>query len=374
MTWRSTHRRILVALAALAGATCLCSAADAAVASRIKDIARIKDVRSNQLYGVGLVIGLAGTGDGGELAKSLARNMLEKMHVTIPRNDIEADNIAAVMVTADAPPFLEVGSRLDVLVSSIGAAENLQGGTLLQTPLQGADGTVYAVAQGPISTGGFAVSGEAAKVTKGHPTVARIPGGAIMERRIPTTIRPTDDLHFVLNTPDYTTIVRAAEAINALFEEAAVPTDAGTVSVKVPFDYRSVEKLSEFIAKIQDLKVVPDSTARVVVNERTGTIVAGEHVKLATAAISHGSLTISVKESTATSQPLPLSGGETKTEKSTEITADEEKPGIYVVNEAATVADVARALNLLGVSPRDMVSIFQALKEAGALQAELIII
>jgi len=373
MALRITHRRILVAFIILA-AVCGCATTALAVESRIKDIARIKDVRSNQLYGVGLVIGLAGTGDGGELAKSLARNMLEKMRVTIPRNDIEADNIAAVMVTAEAPPFLEIGSRLDVLVSSIGAAENLQGGTLLQTPLQGADGTVYAVAQGPVSTGGFAVSGEAASVAKGHPTVARIPGGAIMERRISTTLRPTDDIRLVLNAPDYTTVVRTAEAINASFKEAAAPMDAGTVTIKVPFAYRSVEKLSTFIAAIQNLKVVPDSTARVVVNERTGTIVAGEHVKLATAAVSHGSLTISVKESTETSQPLPFSDGETRTEKSTEIAAQEERPGMYVVNEAATVADVARALNLLGVSPRDMVSIFQALKEAGALQAELMVI
>ena len=368
------RERLLIALICFLLLLCGLRPAESAVGSRLKDIARIREVRSNQIYGVGLVVGLAGTGDGSELAKSLAKNMLEKLHITIPKGSLDADNIAAVMVTANVPPFLATGSKLDVLISSIGAAENLQGGTLLQTPLQGADGVVYAVAQGPISTGGFVAGGEAAKVTKNHPTVARIPSGAIIEKRIPTVLRPTDDLHFVLNSPDYTTVVRASKAINALFGESASPMDAAVVKVTVPFEYRKVEKLALFIAKIHALKVVPDAVARVVVNERTGTIAAGEHVKLTTVAISHGSLTISVKESTQTSQPNPFATGETKTEKSTDIIATEEKPGIYVVEDASTLADVARALNLLGVSPRDMVSIFQALKEAGALQAELIII
>ncbi len=314
------------------------------------------------------------SGDGGKLAQQLAKNMYEKMRITLSISDINADNIAAVMVTANMPAFLEVGSRMDVLISSIGAAENLQGGTLLQTPLQGADGHVYAVAQGPLSTGGFAAGGKAATLTKNHPTVARIPSGAIIEKRVSTIIRPLDDLHFVFHAPDYTTIVRAAESVNSVFKGAAVPVDAITLKIEVPFEFRTSERLAMFISQVQMIKVVPDSPARVVVNERTGTIVVGEHVKISTVAISHGSLTISIKETTQTSQPNPFANGETTTEESTDITVEEEKPGMHVVEDAATLSELADALNLLGVSPRDMVSIFQALKQAGALQAELIII
>ena len=348
--------------------------AEGAVASRLKDVARIREVRPNQLYGIGLVVGLDGTGDGEKLAQQLAKNMLEKMRISIPATDLNADNIAAVMVTAEAPPFLTEGSRIDVLISSIGAAKSLSGGTLLQTALSGADGAIYAVAQGPVSTGSFAVSGEAASVTKNHPTVGLIPGGGILERRISTCLRPTDDIHLVLDRPDFMTAVRAAEGINALFADAAIPVDAGLIQVRVPVAYRSTERLAAFVAQVQEIKVTPDASAVVVVNERTGTIVAGEHVKLSTVGISHGSLTISIKEISETVQPSPFSSGETRTDKSTEIDVEEQKSGIYVVQDAATLAEVARALNLLGVTPRDMVSIFQALKEAGALQAELKII
>jgi len=346
---------------------------DGAVAVRLKDIARIQEVRSNQLYGIGLVVGLNGSGDGGKLASQLLANMLEKLHVTISEDDLTSENVAVVTLTADVPAFLAEGSRLDVTVSSLGGASSLAGGTLLQTPLQGADGVVYAVAQGPVVTGAFAASGEAAKVTKNHPTVGRIPGGAILERRIATHIRPTEDLHLVLNTPDFTTAVRTAAAIEEAFPGSARPESAGLIRVSVPLPYRSVESLPLFIASLQGLKVVPDSPARVVVNERTGTIVAGEHVKLSAAAISHGNLTIAIKETTTTSQPGPFSPGETRTEKSTDITTEEPTAGLYVVEDAATLAEVARALNLLGVAPRDMIAIFQALREAGALQAELVV-
>jgi len=369
------HRSVLVwllAVVALAGP--LGSRPEAAVTVRLKDIARIREVRPNQLFGVGLVVGLNGSGDGQKLAAQLVVNMLQKLHVNIPEDDLTSDNVAAVTVTADVPPFLAEGSRLDVTVSSFGGAKSLEGGLLLQTPLQGADGVMYAVAQGSVSTGSFAVKGEAASVTKNHPTVGRIPGGAILERRIPTIIRPTDDLHLVLHQPDFITAVRVAQAIQAVFQGAAKPQDAGTVRITVPPPYRTPEALALFIARIQEISVTPDAPARVVVNERTGTIVAGEHVRLSAVAISHGNLTISIRETTTTSQPGPFSPGETRTEKSTDITAEEERPGLYVVEDAATLAEVARALNLLGVSPRDMVAIFQALKEAGALQAELIIL
>jgi len=349
-------------------------AAEAALTARLKDIARIREVRPNQLHGVGLVIGLAGSGDGGELAKQLAANMLDTKHVSIDAGDLNADNIAAVIVTAEVPPFLSEGSRLDVLISCVGKATSLTGGTLLQTTLEGADGVVYAVAQGPVSTGGFAASGEAGSVTKNHVTVGLIPGGAIMEKRIPISLRPADDVFLVLHRPDFATAVRAADAINALFPDAAIAVHAGTVQVHVPLEYRSAERLALFISQLHEVKVVPDTRACVVVNERTGTIVAGEHVKLNTVAIAHGNLTISIKETTDTSQPPPFSPGETRTEKTTEIDVQEDRAGLHVVQDAATLAEVVRALNLLGVTPRDMVSIFQALKEAGALQAELKII
>lgn len=365
--WRQTATGLLALLFTASLST-------AAVPVRLKDIARVKEVRSNQLYGIGLVVGLNGTGDGGKLAQQLVGNMLEKLRVSIPDADLTAENVAAVMVTAEAPAFLVEGSRLDVMISSVGASKSLEGGTLIQTPLQGADGIIYAAAQGPLTTGSFAASGEAAKIKKNHPTVGRIPGGAILEKRIATVIRPTDDLHLVLNTPDFTTSVRAAEAIDKLFAGTATSVNAGVIEIQVPPEYRSAEKLSDFIARVQEVRVTPDSPARVVVNERTGTIVAGEHVRLGAAAISHGNLTISIKESTTTSQPGAFSSGQTKTEKSTEITANEPKVGVYVVADAATLAEVARALNMLGVTPRDMVSIFQALKEAGALQCELLII
>ena len=348
--------------------------AEGAVGVRLKDLARIREVRDNQLHGIGLVVGLDGSGDGGDLAKQLAKNMLEKENITIPADDLNSDNIAAVIVTAEPAPFLSEGSRLDVLVSCIGAATSLGGGTLIQTPLLGVDGVIYAVAQGPVSTGGFAVAGAAANVTKNHPTVARIPDGAILEQRIPTILRPGDDIHLVLDQPDFTTAVRAAKGINDLFPDMAKPMDAGLIQVRVPNDYRSVDRLAVFISLVHEVQVIPDIAAVVVVNERTGTIVAGEHVKLNTVAISHGSITISITETSDTKMPEPFTRADPATDVSTEINVEEPRPGIYVVQDAATLAEVARALNLLGVTPREMVSIFQALKQAGALQGELRII
>jgi flagellar P-ring protein precursor FlgI len=300
--------------------------------------------------------------------------MLQRLHVTMVSTNITSKNVAAVMVTAEAPPFMMDGSKFDVTVSCLGSATSLSGGTLIQTPLQGADGQVYAAAQGALSNDSFAASGQAASVTKNHPTVGRIPGGAILEKRIPTLLRPTDDLQIVLNTPDYVTSVRAAQSICAAFPDSATPVDAAVILVRVPQEYRSAEKLADFVAKVEEVRVTPDTPARVVVNERTGTIVAGENVRLSAAAISHGNLMISIKESTNTSQPNPGASGETRTEKSTQIAAQETKAGVYVMDDSATLADVARALNLLGVTPRDMVAIFQALKEAGALQCELTVI
>jgi len=366
--------RLRVLGAALAALALAAGAADAAVPLRLKDLAHIKEVRPNQLYGIGLVGGLNGTGDSEMLADQLVTNMLQRLHVNMLSTNVTSKNVAAVIVTAEAPPFLMEGSRFDVTVSCLGSATSLVGGVLLQTPLQGADGQVYAAAQGPLLIGGFSAAGQAASVTKNHPTVGRIPDGAILEKRIVTVLRPADDLQIVLNSPDYVTSVRTAQSISAAFPDAATPVDAAVIQVRVPQEYRSAEKLAGFVAKIEELKVTPDSPGRVVVNERTGTIVAGENVRLSAAAVSHGNLTISIKETTNTSQPNPGASGETRTEKSTQVTAHEPKAGVYVLDDSATLADVARALNLLGVTPRDMVAIFQALKEAGALQCELTVI
>lgn len=360
-------------LTVFATALALSPEGEAAVALRLKDIARIKEVRSNQIYGIGIVVGLNATGDDEKLSSQLVGNMLERLHISISANDIKSKNVAAVMVTADLPAFLPEGSRLDVLISALGSATSLEGGTLLQTPMQGADGQVYAVAQGPMSTGGFSVAGEAAKVKKNHPTVGRIPGGAIIERKIHTVIRPNDDVQIILNMPDFATAVRAADAIGKTGATAHA-LNAAVIRVRVPEEFRATEQLPIFLARVQEVTVTPDAPARVVVNERTGTIVAGEHVKLSAAALSHGSLTIAIRESTHTSQPNAFAQGQTRTEKSTEINATEAKTGVFVFEDAATLAEVARALNMLGVTPRDMVAIFQALREVGALQCELVII
>jgi flagellar P-ring protein precursor FlgI len=374
MKWLAHNFRLSAFGAAILILAVGAGAADGAVALRLKDLAHIKEVRPNQLYGIGLVGGLAGTGDSEMLADQLVTNMLQRLHVTMVSTNVTSKNVAAVIVTAEAPAFIMEGSRFDVTVSCLGSATSLVGGVLLQTPLQGADGQVYAVAQGPLLIGGFSAAGAAASTTKNHPTTGRIPDGAILEKRIATVLRPADDLQLVLNMPDYVTAVRAAQSICAAFPDSATPVDAAVIRVCVPEDYRSAEKFAEFVAKVEEVKVTPDSPGRVVVNERTGTIVAGENVRLSAAAISHGNLTISIKETTNTSQPNPGASGETRTEKSTQISAQEPKAGIYVIDDSATLADVARALNLLGVTPRDMVSIFQALKEAGALQCELTVI
>ena len=367
-------RRVAMFVTAFATALALAPEGEAAVALRLKDIARIKEIRSNQIYGIGIVVGLNATGDDEKLSSQLVGNMLERLHISISANDIKSKNVAAVMVTADLPAFLPEGSRLDVLISALGSATSLEGGTLLQTPMQGADGQVYAVAQGPMSTGGFSVAGEAAKVKKNHPTVGRIPGGAIIERKIHTVIRPNDDVQIILNTPDFATAVRAADAIGKRAGATAHALNAAVIRVRVPEEFRATEQLPIFLARVQEVTVTPDAPARVVVNERTGTIVAGEHVKLSAAALSHGSLTIAIRESTHTSQPNAFAQGQTRTEKSTEINATEAKTGVFVFEDAATLAEVARALNMLGVTPRDMVAIFQALREVGALQCELVII
>lgn len=346
-------------------------------AVRIKDIANIKGVRPNQLVGYGLIVGLNGTGDDDKLKftiQSMAA-MLEKMGVTVRTEDIEFKNVAAVMVTAELPPFPRIGSRIDVLVSSIGDAENLQGGTLLLTPLKAADGQVYAVAQGPVSTGGFDAGGAAGGgVQKNFPTVGRVPGGALIEKEIALDFNEKKNLTFVLHQPDFTTASRMAQAINAALNDPAARTrDAGTIEVNVPEKYWG--NTVELATLIENLGVTPDTVSKVIINERTGTVIMGENVRISTVAIAHGNLSIQVKETENVSQPLPFSPrGETAVTPDSEVFVEEGNNPIFLVKSGVSIGDVVRALNALGVSPRDLIAIFQALRAAGALQAELEII
>ncbi len=345
-------------------------------AVRIKDIADIKGVRNNQLVGYGLVVGLDGTGDGKKslfTVQSMA-SMLEKMGITIKPKEIAVANVAAVMVTAELPPFSRSGNRIDALVNSIGDAKNLQGGTLLMTPLKAANGDVYAVAQGPVNTGGFSAGGTGGSVQKNFPTVGRVLSGALVEREIDLGFNDRHSLTLSLRKPDFTTATRVRHAINGLFyEPIAKAPDAGTVQVKVPADY--LGNLVGLVALIEKLEVRPDAIARVVINERTGTVVMGENVRISTIAIAHGNLSIVIKESADVSQPLPFSkGGETVVVLDTDISVDEQGKQLVVLPEGISIGDVVNAMNALGVSPRDLIAIFQAIKAAGALQAELEVI
>ena len=349
-----------------------------ALAARIKDIVDIKGVRQNQLVGYGLVVGLEGTGDSDDALftiQSLA-SLLEKMGVTVQPEDIEdVENVAAVMVTANLPPFASLGSRVDVLVSSIGDAENLQGGTLLFTPLRAANGDVYAVAQGPVSTGGFAVSGNSGdQVQKNFPTVGRVVGGALVEKELHSNFNEKEALTLALKEPDFTTASRVAQAINrAFYNELARTENAGSIRVTVPDTYRG--NTVQFVTMIESLGVTPDTISKVVVNERTGTVIMGENVRIATIAIAHGNLSIQINESQDVSQPLPFSrGGQTVVTPESEIVVQEGKNPIFLVESGVSIGEVVKALNALGVSPRDLIAILQALKAAGALQAELEII
>jgi len=347
-----------------------------ASASRIKDLTVVEGGRDNQLVGYGLVVGLAGKGDSklSYTVQSIA-NALQRFGVNVPPNTIKSDNVAAVMVTADIAAFAKPGSRIDVTISSIGDAKTIQGGVLLQTPLLGADEAVYAVAQGSIAVGGF-LGGEGgpggATVQKNHPTVGAISGGAIVEREIAAQLVRDKSIELLLLNPDYASAARMAEAVNNVFPGTALAKNASSVNICVPSEYQGYEV--NFIASLGAIEVVPDNVARVVINERTGTIIATSNVRISTVAVSHGSLTINIASSLGVSQPAPFSPrGETAVVQGTETTVTEAKGGFKVVDELPTIQQVSSALNALGLSTRDMMAIFQSMKKAGALQADLIL-
>lgn len=345
------------------------------ITTRIKDIAYVQGARENQLFGYGLLIGLAGSGDTitFKFTQRLAVNIFGKLGVVVTQDDFRSRNIAAVMVTANIPPFARPGDKIDVVVSSLGDAASLEGGILLQTPLQGADKEVYAVAQGAISIGGYNLGAEAQRTRKNLPTTATIPGGALVEKEIPFSLFSGAVINLVIRDPDFTTANRLAESINYEFPNAAQAQDAAIIRVEPPAGFHTKEAIVHFISKLEELPVSPDAMARVIINERTGTIVAGENVRISTVAIAHGNLSITITEKPEVSQPLPFSDGQTTVVPRSEINVIEEEAKLNIIPEGVTISEIARALNVLGVSPRDLISIFQAIKKAGALHAELII-
>lgn len=374
---------------------CILLVPTGAFAARIKDITTIKGIRSNQLFGYGLVIGLNGSGDksGGFTVQGLV-NMLERIGIHVDPNDVKVRNVAAVMVNATLPAFARIGKKIDVTLSSIGDAKSLEGGTLLLTPLTGVDGKVYALAQGPIAIGGFSIGGgSGSMVTKNHPTVGRITDGATVEKEIPIDIGSKEELTILLNHSDFNTASRVARVINRQYGNGmARPVDSGSLTFRVPPAFQN--RVVEIIAQIGNLEVEPDTVARIIVNEKTGTVVIGENVRIQQVAIAHGNLSIEVKESASVSQPAPFApgpgrgnaamtdgqgtivapGGATVVTPESEISVTEEKNRLILMEKGNSIRELINALNAIGVTPRDLITILQALKAAGALQGELVIL
>ena len=340
--------------------------------ARLRDVARLQGVRGNQLAGYGLVVGLDGTGDKDQTkftTQSLA-NMLVRAGLTVNPALIKVKNVAAVIVTAELPPFGRAGSRVDITVSSTGDAKSLAGGTLLLTPLYGPDSQAYAVAQGPLLVGGFSAAAGGASVTKNHPTVGRIPDGGIIEREVGGNFNARTTLRYSLLEEDFTTAMRVVHAINEeLGDKLAQPIDSRTVELQIPKEFQG--RAVELVARLENLNVQLQPKARVVVNERTGTVILGSDVRIGAVSIVQGGLSIMVSATPLVSQPAPFSKGKTVTATQSDVTAVEEKPKTVSVEAGVSVGKLAEMLNSMGVGPRDMIAILQAIKEAGALQAEL---
>ena len=343
--------------------------------SRLKDIATLRGVPIEPLIGYGLVVGLSKTGDRRQTmfsTQSLA-NMLERFGVSIDPEQVKVENIAAVLVTAELNPYSQLGARIDVTASSIGDARSLQGGTLLPTPLRRTDGSIVALAQGPLSIGGFGASGAGASVSVNHLTVGRVPNGGLVQVARQTALPPLDRIAFALREPDFVSARRVADAINReLGSDDAVVEDAGTVSVAVPPYARNA--IPSLIARLEPLQVTIDQVARVVINERTGTVVLGGDVRIGAAAVAHGNLSVRITTEFHTSQPAPLSQGQTVVTPRTEVDVEEREAKLVELDPGTTLGDIVNALNALGATPRDIIAIMQALKAAGALRAEIVIL
>ena len=362
-------------IASLALLVLLAWASPANASSRIKDIVDFEGVRDNMLVGYGLVVGLNGTGDSladGHFTKQSLQAMLNRLGVKPTAAGLDSKNVAAVMVTATLPPFSDKGTRLDVTVSSLGDSSSLLGGTLLVTPLLGADGNVYVVSQGQVAVGGFTAGGDGQTVTKGVPTSARIANGGIVEREITFDMSTMASVKLSLRNPDFTTARRVAQAVNAfLGTSAAVSTDPSTVKVQVPMGYEN--RVVEMITDIEQLRIEPDQIARVIIDEQTGIIVMGENVRLSTVAVAQGNLTIRITETPQVSQPGPFSAtGTTTTVARTDVGVDQGQGSqLAVLQDGVSLQQFVNGLNALGIGPRDMITILQAVKAAGALQAEI---
>ena len=361
--------------AALVLAAFWLSAGPAAGQSRIKDIASFEGIRDNQLVGYGLVVGLNGTGDDLDSAvftRESLIGMLQRLGINARDDDLEVDNVAAVVVTANLAPFSRQGSRMDVTVSALGDAESLQGGTLLVTPLLGADGEVYAVAQGSIAISGFQAGGDAESIVRGVPTTGRISNGAIVEREIPFRLNDMERVKISLRNPDLTTASRIASSINAYLKaKSARMLDPGTVELAMPEGY--ARSTVELLTEIEQLPIRVDQTAKVLVDENSGVIVMGENVRISTVAIAQGNLTVRITETPQVSQPNAFAEqGETEVVPRTQIEIDEDgERRLAVLPEGVSLQELVNGLNSLGVGPRDMITILQAIKAAGALQAEI---
>lgn len=373
MTTHRFTRHTAILLAALGGLTA--SGAGASTEVRLKDIATLQGIAPAPLVGYGLVIGLNKTGDRRQTifsTQSLA-NMLTRFGVMVDAEQMKVENVAAVLVTAELSPFQRTGARVDVTASSIGDARSLQGGTLLPTSLRGPTGDMAALAQGPLSVGGFGGGGGGASVQVNHLTVGRIPGGAIVQVPAPPPAAVSGTLVFALREPDFVTATRVAEAINTdLGAPAAKAVDPGSVSVEIPAAFQKT--VPELMARLEVLTIETDVVARVVINERTGTVVVGGRVRLGPAAVAHGNLSVRITTRLQASQPAPFSSGETVVLPNQQVDVREGTAQLITLQEGATLEAVTTALNALGASPRDIIAIMQALKAAGALQAEIVIL
>ena len=367
-------QKLLTALLASASAALILAATPSAVEaqSRIKDIVSIEGVRTNQLVGYGLVVGLAGTGDSlrnSPFTRQSLEGMMERLGVNIRDANANTKNIAAVMVTAELPPFATPGSRLDVSVSTMGDAKSLLGGTLLVTSLQGADGQVYAVAQGSIQTGAVSASGgSGSSVTRGVPTAGRIASGGTVERETGFELANLNEVRLNLRNPDFTTAQRVAAAINGSYPGSALAENGTVIALRAPAQLG----MAGFISRIENLPVQVDAPAKVIIDEVNGVIVMGENVRISTVAISQGNLTVSVQETPLVSQPAPFSQGQTAVVPQSDVSVEEELGRqMRIVGGGTSLSALVNGLNALGVSPRDMISILQAVKAAGALQADI---
>jgi len=355
----------------------LCLAAPSVFAERIKDLANLAGVRNNQLVGYGIVVGLDGTGDQTSQAPFTTQsliNMLGNLGVTIPAaTTLQLKNIAAVMVTTQLPPFVQPGQPIDVTVSSMANAKSLKGGTLLMTPLKGADGQIYAVAQGNLIVGGAGGQGANAKVTVNHLLAGRIPGGATVERAVPTAIGQVGSIVYEMHTPDFGTVQRVVDAVNrSLGGKFARALDGGRIEVQAP---ESVDERVAFLGQIENLEVTPlAASARVIVNSRTGSVVMNQNVALQECAVAHGNLTVAVNTDSQVSQPNALAAGQTAVTQSSQVDIKQDGGNLVRFKSGANLSDVVKALNAVGATPLDLVNILQAMKAAGALRAELEVI